>query len=127
MWDAKDERNKHNYLLIKHDKQDCKEFIIDMLRYRVLFDYFVIKNDTNIKQGNTFRIRRLESYQSEKNTCYRLPDDGKSVSDNSPLKTLATLQNYLHIARQGEKQTYHHWLTLFLMYLDNENISKKIW
>lgn len=100
-------------------KQNCKEFIIDMLRYRVLFDYFVIKNDTNIKQGNTFRIRRLESYQSGKNTYYRLPDDSKSVSDNSPLKAFATLQNYLRVARQGERQNYHHWLTPFLKFLDN--------
>lgn len=119
MWDAKDERNKHDYLLIKCGKQDCKEFIIDMLRYRVLFDYFVIKNDTNIKQSNTFRIRRLKSYQSGKNTYYRLPDDSKSVGDNSPLKALATLQNYLRIARQGERQNYHHWLTPFLKFLDN--------
>lgn len=119
MWDAKDERNKHDYLLIKCGKQDCKEFIIDMLRYRVLFDYFVIKNDTNIKQGNTFRIRRLESYKSGENTYYRLPDDSKSVSDNSPFKALATLQNYLRVARQGERQNYHHWLTPFLKFLNN--------
>lgn len=119
MWDAKDERNKHDYLLIKCGRQDCKEFIIDMLRYRVLFDYFVIKNDTNIKQGNTFRIRRLESYKSGENTYYRLPDDSKSVSDNSPFKALATLQNYLRVARQGERQNYHHWLTPFLKFLNN--------
>lgn len=119
MWDAKDERNKHDYLLIKRGKQDCEGFIIDMLHYRVLFDYFVIKNDTNIKQGNTFRIRRLESYLSGKNTYYRLPDDSKSVSDNSPFKALATLQNYLRVARQGERRNYHHWLTPFLKFLDN--------
>ncbi len=108
-------------------KQNCKEFIIDMLHYRVLFDYFVIKNNANTKQGNTFRIRRLESYKIGKNTYYRLPDDSKSVSDNSPLKALTTLQNYLRVARQGEKQNYHHWLTPFLAYLDNKEISKKIW
>lgn len=105
----------------------CEGFIKYMLYYRVLFDYFVIKNNANTKQGNAFRIRRLESYKSGKNTYYRLPDDSKSVSDNSPFKALTTLQNYLRVARQGEKQNYHHWLTPFLAYLDNEEISKKIW
>ena len=101
----------------KWNSESCKKFIESMLLYRVLFDYFVIKNDTNIKQGNAFRIRRLESYKSRQNTYYRLPDDSKSVSDNSPFKTLATLQNYLRVARQGEKQNYHHWLTPFLKFL----------
>lgn len=105
----------------------CQEFIKYMFYYRVLFDYFVIKNNANTKQDNAFRIRRLESYKSGKNTYYRLPDDSKSVSDNSPFKALTTLQNYLRAARQGEKQNYHHWLTPFLAYLDNEEISKKIW
>lgn len=111
----------------KWDSESCKWFIIDMLYYRVLFDYFVIKNDTNIKQGNAFRIRRLESYKSRQNTYYRLPDDNKSVSDNSPLKALATLQNYLRVARQGEKQNYHHWLTPFLQKLYEAKLINYDW
>lgn len=116
MWDAKEDKNRHNYLFVKRDKHNCKDFIIDMLYYRVLFDYFVIKN--NAEQGNGFRIRRLYSYKDKnQKTYYRLPEDSKSVVD-SPLHNLAMIQNYLRVARQGDRQNYHHWLTPFLAYLE---------
>lgn len=109
----------------KWDSKSCKGFITDMLYYRVLFDYFVIKN--NAEQGNGFRIRRLQSYKDKnQKTYYRLPEDSKSVAD-SPLHNLAMIQNYLRVARQGERQNYHHWLTPFLIYLDSEKICKQIW
>lgn len=108
----------------KWDSKSCKCFITDMLYYRVLFDYFVIKN--NAEQGNGFRIRRLYSYTKNKTTYYRLPEDSKSVAD-SPLHNLAMIQNYLRVARQGDRQNYHHWLTPFLIYLDSEKICKRIW
>ena len=100
----------------KWDNKSCKCFITDMLYYRVLFDYFVIKN--NAEQGNGFRIRRLQSYTSGKNKTpyYRLPEDSKSVAD-SPLHNLTMIQNYLRVARQGDRQNYHHWLTPFLQKL----------
>lgn len=113
MWDAKDERNKHDYLLIKRDKQDCKEFIIDMLRYRVLFDSFVIKftaktdKDINDKESS-YKIKRLDS-------------NGKYIVD-SGLKDLEMVQNYLRVARRGTNQNYEHWLTDFLRFLvDNKD------
>lgn len=108
----------------KWDNKSCKGFITDMLYYRVLFDYFVIKN--NAEQGNGFRIRRLYSYTKNKTTYYRLPEDSKSVAD-SPLHNLEMIQNYLRVARQGDRQNYHHWLTPFLIYLDSEKICKQIW
>ena len=106
MWDAKDERNKHDYLLIKRDKQDCKEFIIDILRYRVLFDYFVIKNTLG---DDGFAIMRF--YKS----------NGSYQAKAKSFENLAMIQNYLRVARQGEKQNYEHWLTNFLEFLDDDN------
>lgn len=109
----------------KWDSKSCKGFITDMLYYRVLFDYFVIKN--NAEQGNGFRIRRLQSYKDKnQKTYYHLPEDSKSFAD-SPLHNLAMIQNYLRVARQGDRQNYHHWLTPFLIYLDSEKICKQIW
>lgn len=113
---------------VKLDNLGCENFIKDILYYRVLFDYFVIKNDIDIKQGNTFKIRRLQSYKSKNNkTYYRLPEDSESITDNSPLKTLTTIQNYLRVARRGANQNYHHWLTPFLKFLSEKiNIGGKI-
>lgn len=90
-------------------KQDCKEFIIDMLRYRVLFDYFVIKDNKKLieKGKNSYAIKHLDK---DNNGYY-------SVADNNALEKLAMVQNYLRVARQGEKQNYHHWLTPFLKFL----------
>lgn len=108
-----------NFNLSKMDSESCKGFITDMLYYRVLFDYFVIKN--NAEQGNGFRIRRLYSYTKNKTTYYRLPEDSKSFAD-SPLHNLAMIQNYLRVARQGERQNYHHWLTPFLQFLHKSEL-----
>lgn len=102
MWDAKDERNKHDYLLIKRGKQDCEGFIIDMLHYRVLFDYFVIKNTLG---DDGFAIMRF--YES----------NGSYQAKAKSFEKLAMIQNYLRVARQGERQNYHHWLTPFLKFL----------
>lgn len=99
MWDTKEDKDKHDYLFIKRDKQDCKDFIVDMLRYRVLFDYFVIKNTLS---DDRFAIMRLDSNNQPK----------KKVFEN-----LTMIQNYLRVARQGDRQNYHHWLTPFLKFL----------
>ncbi|MGX3045592.1 DUF262 domain-containing protein [Helicobacter sp. T3_23-1056] len=77
--------------------KSCKWFIIDMLYYRVLFDYFVIKNS-----DDGFAIMRF----------YK--DKGSYQPEAESFKELAMIQNYLRVARQGEKQNYHHWLTPFL-------------
>ena len=117
MWDAKEDKDKHNYLFIKSDKQDCKDFIVDMLRYRVLFDYFVIKSDMVAKGGDSYKIMRL----SENKGNYSLPENSKKGELTSGvLHDLVMIQNYLRVARQGEKQNYHHWLTPFLAYLDTQ-------
>ncbi len=87
----------------KWDSESCKQFIESMLRYRVLFDYFVIKNTLG---DDGFAIMRFYenkgSYQPK----------AKSFTE------LAMIQNYLRVARQGERQNYHHWLTPFLKFLD---------
>lgn len=94
-------------------KQNCKEFIIYMLRYRVLFDGFVIKftaktdKDINDKESS-YKIKRLDS-------------NGKYIVD-SGLKDLEMVQNYLRVARRGTNQNYEHWLTDFLRFLvDNKD------
>lgn len=84
-------------------KQNCKEFIIDMLHYRVLFDYFVIKNTLG---DDGFAIMRLDKNNQPKAKSF---------------KELAMIQNYLRVARQGERQNYHHWLTPFLRFLSENN------
>lgn len=110
--------------MIEPDKKDnkwsndkAKNFIESMLRYRVLFDGFVIKFTT--KKGKE---------TSEKESPYkikRLGSDDNLV--NSNLSDLEMIQNYLRVARQGDRQNYHHWLTPFLIYLDSEKICKQIW
>ena len=110
--------------MIEPDKKDnkwsndkAKNFIESMLRYRVLFDGFVIKFTT--KKGKE---------TSEKESPYKIkrlsPDDNLV---NSNLSDLEMIQNYLRVARGGDRQNYHHWLTPFLIHLDSKEIGKKIW
>lgn len=91
-----------NFNLSKMDSESCKWFIVDMLYYRVLFDYFVIKNTLS---DDGFAIMRLYKH----NNTYQ--------PKASSLKNLAMIQNYLRVARQGDRQNYHHWLTPFLQKL----------
>ena len=89
------------------NKDNVREFIQQLLLYRFAFDYFVIKQkasdssyviDWNYIKDN--RSRRI------------LFEDNKLTNDS--LKDLVMIQNYLRVARAGEKQNYHHWLTYML-------------
>ncbi|WP_300220588.1 DUF262 domain-containing protein [uncultured Helicobacter sp.] len=86
---------------------NTKDFIQQLLLYRFAFDYFVIKQKASdssyvidwnyIKGGNSGRIL----FQGNELT-------------NDDLKSLVMIQNYLRVARAGERQNYHHWLTYML-------------
>lgn len=82
----------------------CEDFIKSMLRYRVFFDYFVIKNTLG---DDGFAIMRF---------C---KSNGSYQPKAKSFEKLAMIQNYLRVARQGEKQNYEHWLTEFLEFLSS--------
>lgn len=129
VWDNQTNNGKNKEVIldgnfifnIKNDtnrqaKANCKEFIESMLRYRVLFDYFVIKDDVRARSSNNYKIMRL----NESKDNYSLPENSKKGELTSGvLHDLAMIQNYLRVARQGDRQNYHHWLTPFLGFLDN--------
>ena len=129
MWDNQANKGKNKEVIpdecIFNNKNDtngqakanCKEFIESMLRYRVLFDYFVIKDDVRARSSNNYKIMRL----SESKDNYNLPENSKKGGLTSGvLHDLVMIQNYLRVARQGDRQNYHHWLTPFLAYLDTQ-------
>ena len=95
--------------LSKMSGESCKEFIADMLYYRVLFDYFVIKNTLS---DDGFAIMRLNK--------------GTYQAKSKAFAELTMIQNYLRVARQGDRQNYHHWLTPFLKYLSEDNDNKSL-
>lgn len=102
--ESKNTTKKQEATLLLDSKGKVKGFILAMLRYRILFDYFVIKRivDENLSKSGEYSIRGLT-----KNKGYY--SIGGSVMEN-----LAMIQNYLRVARAGDKQNYHHWLTPFL-------------
>lgn len=129
MWDNQANKGKNKEVIpdecIFNNKNDtngqakanCKEFIESMLRYRVLFDYFVIKDDVRARSSNNYKIMRL----SESKDNYNLPENSKKGELTSGvLHDLVMIQNYLRVARQGNRQNYHHWLTPFLKFLDSD-------
>lgn len=130
MWDDQTNNGKNKEVIldgnfifnIKNDtnrqaKANCKEFIESILRYRVLFDYFVIKDDVRARSSNNYKIMRL----NESKDNYSLPENSKKGELTSGVfHDLVIIQNYLRVARQGDRQNYHHWLTPFLKFLDNQ-------
>lgn len=89
-------------------KEEVKKFILAVLTYRVLFDYFVIKHIVSEDTDNNkeYSIRCLKPSKKNDNTYYSI---GGVV-----MEKLAMIQNYLRVARAGDKQNYHHWLAPFL-------------
>ncbi|EHU1054012.1 DUF1524 domain-containing protein, partial [Campylobacter lari] len=85
---------------------DLEEFIKNLLKYRILFDYFVIKSQDDME--NSYKIRRLSK-----------EDKAYTISEKSNvMPNLAMVQNYLRVARSGMSNNHHHWLTPFLKFLD---------
>ncbi|ENQ6653374.1 DUF262 domain-containing protein [Campylobacter lari] len=86
---------------------DPEEFIKNLLKYRILFDYFVIKSQDDME--NSYKIRRL----SKEDKAYTISEKSNEMPN------LAMVQNYLRVARSGMSNNHHHWLTPFLKKLDN--------
>ena len=103
MWDE-------NVLL--RNAENAKKFIENFLLYRFAFDYFIIKQ----KMGDSYLID------------WNYIKDGKGRElfgiINEELKSLVMVQNYLRVARAGEKQNYHHWLS-YALKLSYEFLFKK--
>ncbi|MCR6577872.1 DUF262 domain-containing protein [Campylobacter insulaenigrae] len=95
--------------IIKIEEKEAKNFIENLLKYRILFDYFVIKGQDD--EENSYKIRRLTK---NKNDTYSISEDSNAMSD------LAMVQNYLRVARSGMSNNHHHWLTPFLKFLYKE-------
>ncbi|HEC1746251.1 TPA: DUF262 domain-containing protein [Campylobacter lari] len=94
---------------IKQNDDEVKKFIENLLKYRILFDYFVIKGQDD--EENSYKIRRLTK---NKNNTYSISEDSNAMPE------LAMVQNYLRVARSGMSNNHHHWLTPFLKFLDDE-------
>lgn len=97
-----------NKLLEFVDTQNInsEEFIKNLLKYRILFDYFVVKGIDDVE--NSYKIRRLT-------------DNTYTISkDSNEMPNLAMVQNYLRVARSGMSNNHHHWLTPFLKFLDKK-------
>ncbi|HEC1772482.1 TPA: DUF262 domain-containing protein [Campylobacter lari] len=88
--------------------EKAKKFIENLLKYRILFDYFVIKSQDDME--NSYKIRRL----SKEDKAYTISEKSNEMSD------LAMVQNYLRVARSGMSNNHHHWLTPFLKFLDDK-------
>ena len=113
-----EKNNKEKKIFFKDNNKDgVKKFILDILKYRILFDYFVIKRmaDENLSKSGEYSIRRLV-------------EDSKGYFSigGSVMTKLAMLQNYLRVARAGDKQNYHHWLTPFLKKIANINEIQEV-
>ncbi|HEC1775958.1 DUF262 domain-containing protein [Campylobacter sp. RKI_CA19_01128] len=89
--------------IIKIEEKEAKNFIENLLKYRILFDYFVIKSQDDME--NSYKIRKLDK-------------ENKTCTISKDFDDLAMVQSYLRVARSGMSNNHHHWLTPFLKFLD---------
>ncbi|MBZ7985582.1 DUF262 domain-containing protein [Campylobacter sp. Cr9] len=84
--------------------------IIDALKeYRTIFDTFVIKRKADDDDEN----------------IYKLWNKNNNWNEVSEANDLATIQNYLRVARRGDNANYHYFLTHYLEFCKNEIMSKE--
>lgn len=89
------------------DSKKAKDIIKALKEYRIVFDKFVIKNDIN----------------NDENEYFIYNDD---FSDDK-LSDLEIIQNYLRVARRGDNNNYHHFLTNLLRYAKDNPYPDKIY
>ncbi len=100
------DKNKLLEIIKIEDSGKAKAFIENLLKYRILFDYFIVKGKDD--KENSYKIRRLD-------------EEGKKFSKD--FDDLAMVQNYLRVARIGLYNNYHHWLTPFLKFINNDKLK----
>ncbi|EGS0795788.1 DUF1524 domain-containing protein, partial [Campylobacter coli] len=100
------DKNKLLEIIKIEDGGKAKAFIENLLKYRILFDYFIVKGKDD--KENSYKIRRL---------------DKESKKFSKDFDDLAMVQNYLRVARIGLYNNYHHWLTPFLKFINNDKLK----
>lgn len=100
------DKNKLLEIIKIEDSGKAKAFIENLLKYRILFDYFIVKGKDD--EENSYKIRRL---------------DKESKKFSKDFDDLAMVQNYLRVARIGLYNNYHHWLTPFLKFINNDKLK----
>ncbi|EHD2721523.1 DUF262 domain-containing protein [Campylobacter coli] len=100
------DKNKLLEIIKIEDSGKAKAFIENLLKYRILFDYFIVKGKDD--KENSYRIRRLDK-------------EGEKLDKD--FDDLAMVQNYLRVARSGMSNNHHHWLTPFLKFINNDKLK----
>ncbi len=106
------DKNKLLEIIKIEDSGKAKAFIENLLKYRILFDYFIVKGKDD--KENSYKIRMLSK---SKNNTYIINKDSNVMPE------LAMVQNYLRVARIGLYNNYHHWLTPFLKFINNDKLK----
>ncbi|EPZ2627547.1 DUF262 domain-containing protein [Campylobacter coli] len=100
------DKNKLLEIIKIEDSGKAKAFIENLLKYRILFDYFIVKGKDD--KENSYKIRRLDK-------------EGEKLDKD--FDDLAMVQNYLRVARIGMSNNHHHWLTPFLKFINNDKLK----
>ncbi|ULO03935.1 DUF262 domain-containing protein [Campylobacter sp. RM12651] len=96
----------------KLDEGQAKTIIEALQDYRIIFDAFVIK-------------KKLIKDEDKAYYGFYNHSGDKLDSDKTSLYDLATIQNYLRVARRGDNANYHHFLTHYLEFCKNEIVKKE--
>lgn len=95
------------------DAEQVKIIINALKDYRIIFDTFVIK-------------KKLIKDEDKAYYGFYNHSGDKLDSDKTSLYDLATIQNYLRVARRGDNANYYHFLTHYLEFCKNEIMSNEI-
>lgn len=103
--------NTWDKLNVNLDAEQAKIIINALREYRIIFDTFVIK-------------KKLIKDEDKAYYGFYNHSGDKLDSDKTSLYDLATIQNYLRVARRGDNANYHHFLTHYLEFCKGKDLNQ---
>lgn len=100
------------------NEKTSKDFLYNLLKYRVLFDKYILKREfvKDYKDSGKWSLQRIESYNDNKNKSLKPKYVGTFGDDKN--KQIRILQSCLRITYTSPKTM--HWISLLLKSLAND-------
>ena len=106
--------------VIKNDRKKITQFAFNLLKFRVLFDRYIIKRDKGKDQE--WSLQRLEFYGNDKNSNFAYKNSFGKDEQFGVNKQLAMILSMFHVSHPS--YIYKRWLNRSLAILNNLTLGE---
>lgn len=101
--------------IIKNDREKITQFVFDLLKFRILFDGYVIKRDKANDQE--WSLQKLECYEHNNNSNFGYKNSFGKDGETGVTKRLAMILSMFHVSHPA--YVYKRWLNRSLVILNS--------